>query len=354
MSDATTIREMVEKIVSDALASGIPGLRRQIVQRVLDELPPALAASDGGPQLDRLKAAIAMVHGMTAQSDVLRALLDGLAQFCGRSALFLARGNSAVGWQGRGFRDNEAIKLLTLDLSQGLAARAVRQRVWAEGPITEFAEQFAIGFGAPSNGNCLVAPLVIRERVSGLIYADAGAQPGGHMDLAALEIMTQTAGTWLEVLALRKSTGAPPQAAPGPPLHPAIAGTAAIPDSSLPQASSAAAAAGVVEASKPIVPLPPVPPSASGENEDELHRKARRFAKLLVDEIKLYNQAKVAAGKLNHDLYDRLKDDIDKSRTSYDKRYSQTAVASAEFFIQELIRNLADGNPTLLGSNFPR
>ena len=46
-------------------------------------------------------------------------------------------------------------------------------------------------------------------------------------------------------------------------------------------------------------------PGMSPEDADT-HRKAQRFARLLVDEIKLYNQAKVAEGRRNKDLYDRL------------------------------------------------
>jgi hypothetical protein len=350
MPDASTIRELVEKIITDAVASGMPGLRRILVQRVMDELQPVLSSSGDGAQLDRLKGAIASVHEKTAQSDVLRALLEGLTPFCARVALFLVRGNSGVGWQARGFRDNEAIKLLTLDLSQGLAARAMQQRLLAEGPVSEFSRHFTTGFGASANGQCLLAPLVIRERVSGLIYADAGAQPGGHMNLAALEILTQAAGTWLEVLAMRKSAPAQPAVS-----HAVMTGASAMPEAApRPANGEDVAPAAATAAPKESVPLPPGPSSPPAENDDELHRKARRFAKLLVDEIKLYNQAKVAEGKLNHDLYDRLKDDIDKSRTTYDKRYAQTPVASAEYFFQELVRNLADGNPTLLGANFPR
>jgi hypothetical protein len=134
-------------------------------------------------------------------------------------------------------------------------------------------------------------------------------------------------------------------AAPLNSVSPATGVAAAVPPPST-SAVSSAAPEGSLASSAPL----PEPPAG----DEELHRKARRFAKLLVDEIKLYNQSKVAEGKLNHDLYDRLKDDIDKSRTTYDKRYAQTSVAGFDYFIQELIRNLADGNPILLGSNFPR
>jgi len=91
----------------------------------------------------------------------------------------------------------------------------------------------------------------------------------------------------------------------------------------------------------------------SAEDAD-VHRKAQRFARLLMDEIKLYNQAKVAEGRKHRDLYDRLKEDIDKSRTTYQKRYGNTIAASADYLSTELIRNLAEDDISLLGPNFHR
>jgi hypothetical protein len=98
-------------------------------------------------------------------------------------------------------------------------------------------------------------------------------------------------------------------------------------------------------------PSPAAAPAFSPEDE-EVHKKAKRFAKLLVDEIKLYNQAKVAEGRAQKDIYSRLKDDIDKSRDTYDKRYGGTAAASGNYFTQELIRILANDDPSLLGGGF--
>jgi hypothetical protein len=86
----------------------------------------------------------------------------------------------------------------------------------------------------------------------------------------------------------------------------------------------------------------------------EIHRKAQRFARLLMDDIKLYNQAKVSEGRKHKDLYDRLKEDIEKSRTTYHKRYGNTLAGAADYFNQELIRSLAEDDVSLLGSNFRR
>jgi hypothetical protein len=73
-----------------------------------------------------------------------------------------------------------------------------------------------------------------------------------------------------------------------------------------------------------------------------------------VDEIKLYNQAKVAEGRKNRDLYDRLKEDIDKSMATYQKRYGSTAAAGADYFNHELVRSLAEDDSALMGANFQR
>jgi hypothetical protein len=85
---------------------------------------------------------------------------------------------------------------------------------------------------------------------------------------------------------------------------------------------------------------------------EEIHEKAQRFARLLVDEIKLYNQAKVNKGRQSKDLYRRLKKDIEKSRAGYDKKYGNTVAASGDYFTKEIIRGLADNDVTLMGCEF--
>lgn len=116
----------------------------------------------------------------------------------------------------------------------------------------------------------------------------------------------------------------------------------------------------VVHAAVPAAALiaPPVsqesvaPAQPVARIADEAHEKARRFAKLLVEEIKLYNQTKVAEGRARGDLYSRLRDDIEKSRAAYQKRYGES-VRDVDYFSQELMRILADNNRTVMGAGFP-
>jgi hypothetical protein len=93
--------------------------------------------------------------------------------------------------------------------------------------------------------------------------------------------------------------------------------------------------------------------SGGSETEQRAHNDARRFARLLVSEIKLYNAAKVNDGRRNYDLYERLKDEIDRNRKVYDKRVSPTVAARFDYFYEELVQTLAEGDPAKLGKDCP-
>jgi hypothetical protein len=120
--------------------------------------------------------------------------------------------------------------------------------------------------------------------------------------------------------------------------------------SGIPAFSPPPAPALFITPAKPSQPVATVPGS---ETEQRAHNDARRFARLLVSEIKLYNAAKVNDGRRNYDLYDRLKDEIDRSRKVYDKRVSPTVAARFDYFYDELVQTLAEGDPAKLGKDCP-
>jgi hypothetical protein len=197
--------------------------------------------------------------------------------------------------------------------------------------VGDFDRELAQTLGAPVDGQCLLLPLVVRDKVAAVLYVDVGTAPGNEMDGSALTALCRFTGMWLELTAMRRAGAGAAMEEPAP----------AAPVS----APEPAASASIGQTAAPA-------PSAA-EPEDELHRKARRFAKLLVDEIKLYNQAKVSEGRQNRDLYGRLREDIEKSRATYEKRYGESPAGSANYFSQELVRILADNDATLMGDGFP-
>jgi hypothetical protein len=94
-------------------------------------------------------------------------------------------------------------------------------------------------------------------------------------------------------------------------------------------------------------------PIEVSEDERGTHTKARRFARLLVSEIKLYNEDKVREGREAGDLYDRLREAIDRSREMYDKRVEAPVSSRFDYFHYELVNDLAEGDAGRLGTGYP-
>jgi hypothetical protein len=88
-------------------------------------------------------------------------------------------------------------------------------------------------------------------------------------------------------------------------------------------------------------------PTAAGN--EALHEEARRLARLLVTEIKLYNEETVEEGRRAHNVYVRLKEDIERSRQIYEDRIDAGVRDQKDYFQEALVRILAAGDPTALG-----
>jgi hypothetical protein len=83
--------------------------------------------------------------------------------------------------------------------------------------------------------------------------------------------------------------------------------------------------------------------------DDDEVQSARRYARLLLSEIKLYNETAVNEGREHRDLSRRLSSEIDRARRLYEERVPSTIPDRAGHFSHELIQTLAGGDPTLLG-----
>jgi hypothetical protein len=150
----------------------------------------------------------------------------------------------------------------------------------------------------------------------------------------------QTVSSFSDPFAAHTPTHIAPKPAPAPEAEPAA------------EVVEVASHAGSVNAAASAPAAAADPFAGMSADDADTHRKAQRFARLLVDEIKLYNQAKVAEGRRNKDLYDRLKEDIEKSRSTFQKRYGNSAAASGDYFQKEVVRSLAEDDYSVMGANF--
>ena len=175
---------------------------------------------------------------------------------------------------------------------------------------------------------------------------------------ASLEVLSRFLGFSLQM------TVAPVVAAPAAAARPAVEIPARAYE---PEVVPARAAAPVVEKAPVEVEAAPAvveevrapaPPKVEFDVESlppekrDLHKKARRFARVSVQEMIMYKPKEVEVGRQKKDLYQRFQEEIDKGRGTYEKRFAEIADSPVDYFYEELVKNLANNDPGALG-NYP-
>src|ERR1700730_8192373 len=211
MAESKELRQIVENAVAQVFQRQLPKLQEELVARVLAKLPavPAVPAKNaelgaGSPTHGNLVQAVASIHAGTTQKEILRALLDTGVLYGSRVALFVVKAGAANGWQGRGFGEEDAVKDFPLDMTAGPVAHAYQQRIATPANIAEMDRRFVKQFGGPENEQILVLPLVLKDKVAALLYADSGSN--GVLDGPSLEVLVLTSSAWLELASLRKQS----------------------------------------------------------------------------------------------------------------------------------------------------
>ncbi|HXH28361.1 MAG TPA: hypothetical protein VNL37_04910 [Candidatus Polarisedimenticolia bacterium] len=355
------LKDRVETEANRLLRERVARLRRLLddalgslaVPLELPLSPGEWGAAEGSADLQGLRDAIeAMLRG-AGQRDILTSLLDAAAAFYARTALFILKGKTLHGWGGLGFLGDNGFRsehLARVTLSAGgshLLAQALQRRSMTrcgpEGPGSEL----MAALGGVRVAEAVSMPILVRGRPVALLYADTGGERVGGQS-AALEIASRFASLAMERLAggaIRHEQGT------------AAAGVSATAEAVRAPSSSRAGALTPPEEAEVQALLGDLEPQSrrpSGETtavNDEDRRRladARRFARLLVSELLLYNEEAVVQGRKNRDLYARLGQEIDRSRQAFEARVPAHASQAAGYFDEELVRVLAQGDASLL------
>jgi hypothetical protein len=83
--------------------------------------------------------------------------------------------------------------------------------------------------------------------------------------------------------------------------------------------------------------------------EQELHRRANRVAKVSMQDIKMLHPDQVRQGRENKDICIRLKDDIEKAHREYDRRFKPIMDHPVDYFYRWMVEILAEGDASALG-----
>ena len=259
--------------------------------------------------VERVLTAVRSMDTSRSLSDVLSSVTASAASEAPRVALFVVNGAELRGWKSVGF-NGEASAMHVSVKEPGVLGEALRRRepvVTSDSdgpPAPAFAE-------LPGGRAAMAVPLLVGNQPVAVLYADDAADgtpaaPASWPE--AIQILGRHASVTLAHLTAARAAEA--------------------------MRRSAAAAGGRTK----------VPNGAEDGNS------ARRYARLLVSEIKLYNEAAVQVGRQKRDLLARLKPEIERARKLYSQRISTAVDSRGALFQQELVQTLADGDPSLLGN----
>lgn len=294
-------------------------------QQALESSVMAAVSDERQAQLQAVERTLGVVRRLDrgrSLTDVLTALGEGVSAEGPRTAIFTVHGDRVRSWRWFGVSPTPpAVELERR--AAGVLTRAIEQ-----GDIV-FTEPAASGqsspvipgvISLPSDRVALAIPIHVGGEVVAVLYADDATEAAAGRPAAwpeVVEILTRHAALRLENLTAVRTA----QALGG-------------------ETAGRAAAAGR---------RPGLPASGAAAVGEEEVMSARRYARLLVSEIKLYNESAVRLGREHGDLADRLREEIARARRLYEARVPAHVRAIRPFFDEELVETLAGGDATRLG-----
>ena len=91
--------------------------------------------------------------------------------------------------------------------------------------------------------------------------------------------------------------------------------------------------------------------SSFAADPNALQADAKRFSRLLVAKIKLYNESKIERGKRANDIYSQLETEINQARRKYNGRINNN-LTDKDYFDEQIIELLADGDASKMGARY--
>ncbi len=278
---------------------------------------------------ENLNQIIRRLRQASSREDVFTALGEATQGYCDRAGVFLLSGDYAIGVAQRGFESD-----LHISLSD---AAAFRSAVETRDPVVAVAGRGEISgtlvdilgpnHRNPGGISVYLFPLVVRHEVVALLFAAGANQP------AALELLSEAAALQLESLS---GTG-----------------------TDIPQAGPVTSGLVTIGGVKPPDAPATIPQSgrSAWENlspEDQaLHLRAQRFARVKVAELRLYRADAVREGRNNSNLYSLLRREIDAAREIFLRDFIHSSATMVDYVHLEMLRTLAHDKAEIIGTEYP-
>ena len=282
--------------------------------RTRQDLEQALAAARLVEEQRRssetgLFAAFRTIDSTGNVSETLTAISHAASSIASRTALFVAQDGQLAEWTIDGAKATTVRPLHLDDPSAGVLAAAIRDRALTRGDVPA-----ALAPDEPGR-KAVAVPLLLENVPVAVIYAEQ-------------EDASPTDGSWTERLEL-------------------LASHSATRLGYLTAVRTAQAMRWIAGATTPVPSA--AAPVAAPSSSDEEEQSAKRYARLLISEIKLYNEAAVRTGRERRDLLKRLESEVERARRLYEQRVPPSLPDRARHFDHELVQTLAGGDALLLG-----
>jgi hypothetical protein len=306
--------------VTEQLASGWNTQIEEIFEERLTDLDSRIREYQERRRretFDRLSQAARRLRHFENEEQWSRALVEATEGLCQRSILFAVnrqklefRAARNINWPAEDGPAPEPLAIASAPAFAGVVE--TKDTVVALRTRGELSEPIVNLVGDAPDRRVSLFPLLIRDRVAAILYADADGTP---LETSALDLLTTLAGAMLESAPksgkLLTIFGAPPQ------------------------------------------PERPTTWAALNKNEQDLHLRAQRFARVQVAEMRLYKSQAVKNGRLGADLYSYLKYEIDAGREAFRRDFLSASPSMVDYFHLELVQTLANDDAALLGKEYP-
>ena len=307
-------------------------LEERLRQLIVDTEHVFAEARDraGRDMADELNQAVRRIRCSSDLEDLGATLLEAATVFCPLVALFGVSGDSVAGERIRGVSEAAARGFDSLSIPLA-SASAFAGTIASRDPVAtattsgEVSGELVELLGHTPLGRASIFPVVAGGRVTVLLYA------WGTVQGPAIELLTQVASSvW-----------------------------AALTEPAVPEPVAAEPAAGALVSIGPLPAAAPAEPKAAAPwdrlppEEQRVHLRAQRFARVQVSEMLLFQPDAVQSGRAARGLYRALRSEIDGARETFRASFFVPCPSMLDYLHLELVRTLANDNPELLGGDYP-
>ena len=292
---------------------------------VPDDLASQNDAGDTAAEILVLNDYVKKIAAASNQLVLIGSIIDGINHFCDRAAIFLLRDDKLVGWKGKGFSghdgqiNDEDLKKVFFSLSANTVFKNVieHKKNYMGEPICkpdDFLIYNRLGGGKPKK--IFVLPFFVKGKPQAVIYTDSLVDtPINHK---IIEILATVGELSLDMLPIRQK------------ILTKIKTHEFIEEPELEVKVKERAA----EFEKTSAP--------AKANDPE------RYARVIINDIVLYNKKVVDDGIKNKNLYEVLKETLLQAKELYMRRSSDL-----RYFEEQIVKILAKGDrQALKGYNF--